>query len=122
MLENSEKEKSSHIHKPLVVIIKMTAALANKRKSNPELDKYILPQIELLTNLVNANKDPVLDLLKSKFQEMLLTYIFYMEKLVKDMLDFTKYEEYHEMLVFFNKIVKNCVKSKSLVELYGLIK
>lgn len=123
-MENKEviEDPKIKISKPLVVIIKMTAALANKRKTNPELDTYILPQLELLSNLINPNKDPVLDTLKSKFQEMMLTYIFYMEELVKDQLDFKKYEEYHEMLVFFNKIVQSCVKNKSFAELYGIVK
>jgi len=107
--------------KTLITIIKMVAALATKRKSNPELEKYIHPQLELLTNLVNIKRNPILDVLKSRFQEMLLTYIFYMDELVKDVLDYEQYGEKHDMLVMFNEMVKTSVQTNSLANLYDII-
>ena len=121
-----EKEKGlmgkvNTLSKSLITIIKMVAALANKRESCPELDKYIHPQLELLTNLINIKKNPILDVLKSRFQEMLQTYIVYMDELVKDVLDYDKYYEMHYMLVLFNSMVKTSVKTNSLANLYDII-
>jgi len=121
--QEQEKEKEDLMHKvnalpkTLITIIKMVAALANKRKSNPELEKYIHPQLELLTNLINIKKNPILDVLKSKFQEALQKYIIYMDELVKDTLDYEKYDEKHEMLVMFNGMVKTSVRTNTLCNL-----
>ena len=115
-----EKElmnKVNTLSKSLITIIKMVAALSTKRKSNPELEKYIHPQLELLTNLVNIKKNPILDVLKSKFQEALQKYIIYMDELVKDTLDYDKYGEKHEMLVMFNGMVKTSVQNNTLCNL-----
>lgn len=119
--EEEKKQDLMHkvnaLPKTLITIIKMVAALANKRKSNPELEKYIHPQLELLTNLINIKKNPILDVLKSKFQEALQKYIIYMDELVKDTLDYEKYDEKHEMLVMFNGMVKTSVQNNTLCNL-----
>jgi hypothetical protein len=125
VIAEQEKEdlmrKVNTLPKTLITIIKMVAALATKRKSNPELEKYIHPQVELLTNLVNIKKNPILDVLKSRFQEMLKTYIVYMDELVKDVLDYEKYTERHDMLVMFNEMVKTSVQTNTLANLYDSI-
>ena len=118
--ENKDKDimhKVNALPKTLNTIIKMVAALATKRKYNPELEKYIHPQLELMTNLINIKKNPILDVLKSRFQQMLLTYIFYMDELVKDVLDYEKYAEKHDMLVMFNGMVKTSVQNNTLANL-----
>jgi hypothetical protein len=122
--KNKDKDIMNRVNalpKTLITIIKMVAALATKRKSNPELEKYIHPQLELLTNLVNIKKNPILDVLKSRFQEMLKTYIVYMDELVKDVLDYEQYGEKHDMLVMFNEMVKTSVQTNSLANLYDSI-
>ena len=64
VIEEQEKEREKELmgkvntlSKSLITIIKMVAALSTKSKSNPELEKYIHPQLELLTKLVNIKKN-----------------------------------------------------------------
>lgn len=126
VIADQEKEKDvmhrvNALPKTLITIIKMVAALATKRKTNPELEKYIEPQLELMANLINIKKNPILDILKSRFQEMLQMYISYMDELVKDSLDYEKYSEKHDILVLFNSTVKICVQTNSLASLYDII-
>jgi hypothetical protein len=107
--------------KELIMLMKYTAALAIKLKTHPDLSTYITPMLLLLTNLINIRKNPILTLIKSKLQLMLTTYIFYIDELLKDQLDLVCYTENHEMLIYFNKVVKDSICSGKCSELYGII-
>lgn len=112
---------NSVLPKSLIQIIKIIAALATKSKTNAALEPYITPLLQLLTNLINIKKDPVLTTIKSKLELLLTTYLFYINEILRDQLDIATYTDKHEQLVYFNSIVKKCVRTRICSELYEII-
>ncbi len=116
--EDAMMEKINKLPKQLIIIMKYIAALATKIKTNPSLEKYISPQLKLFANIINLKNIPILTSLKPKLTFMLTTYIFYIDELLKDHLDISLYAEKHEMLVYFNQKVDECIKTGICSELY----
>lgn len=112
---------NSVLPKSLIQIIKIIAALSTKSKNNAELEPYIIPLLQLLTNIINIKKDPVLTTIKSKLELLLTTYLFYINEILTDQLDTASYIDKHEQLVYFNSIVKKCVRIGNCTEVYEII-
>ena len=113
--------KINTLPKQTITIMKYIAALATKLKAQPELEVHITPLLTLLTNLINIKRNPVITMLKPKYQLLLSSYIFYIDELLNDRLDMRRYTEKHEMLVYFNNLVKECIKTGNCRELYDLV-
>jgi hypothetical protein len=113
--------KINTLPKQTITIMKYIAALATKLKAQPDLEEHITPLLTLLTNLINIKRNPVITMLKPKYQLLLSSYIFYIDELLNDHLDMHRYTEKHEMLVYFNNLVKECIKTGNYRELYDLV-
>ena len=113
--------KINTLPKQTITIMKYIAALATKLKAQPELEVHITPLLTLLTNLINIKRNPVITMLKPKYQLLLSSHIFYIDELLNDHLDMHRYTEKHEMLVYFNNLVKECIKTGNYRELYELV-
>jgi hypothetical protein len=113
--------KINTLPKQTLSIMKYIAALATKLKAQPELEVHITPLLTLLTNLINIKRNPVITMLKPKLQLLLSSYIFYIDALLNDRLDMHRYTEKHEMLVYFNNLLKDCIKTGNYRELYELV-
>ena len=125
LINNVSKEdelmaKVNSLPKMTITIIKYVAALSTKIKTHAALEPYITPLLQLLTFLINIRRDPVLTTIKSKLELLLTTYVFYIDELLKDQLDIESYTEKHDQLVYFNTVVKDCVRNGNCAELYGL--
>ncbi len=100
-------------------IIKLIAALARKINNHPLLEPYIRPLLVLLSNIINIKGNAVLRELRPKFEEKLVSYVFYIDEIILDTIDISAYQAKHDILIHLNQIVKQCVQNQSAYEFYS---
>ena len=100
-------------------IIKLISGLANKINNHPLLEPYIRPLLVLLSNIINIKGNSVLRELKPKFEEKLVSYVFYIDEILLDTIDLPAYQAKHDMLNHLNQIVKQCVQNEDASEFYS---
>ena len=103
-----------------IKVIKIIAALSGKLKNNPELEPFIRPQLVLLSNMMNIKQNDILRQLRPRFEQMLVGYIIYMDQFITNTINLEHYQEKHEMLVYFNQLVKESVQHNCLNEFNGI--
>ena len=87
--------------------------LANMVYPSKEHKEYALAFCNLLTNIINFQKIPVLEALNDPLQSVLISYFFDQHDLINGQLDKDKYASRHENLKSINYKVAQCVKTGS---------
>lgn len=88
----------------------MMLRLANAKYSSEKHKEYALALCELLSSVVNYQRNAVLDVLNDALQSVLITYFHDQHDLVNGQLNATEYAEKHNKLLIVNKKVKACVE------------
>jgi hypothetical protein len=84
---------------------------------DPIKQVYANQLILLLQNLINIHKNEILFELEDALTSVLISYIFDMDAIVKNQLDFEKYEQRHQNLVTINQQTNYYIKHN---DPYGL--
>lgn len=100
--------------------------LANMVYPTKEHKEYALGLCNLLTNIINFQKIPILEVLSDALQSVLIAYFFDQHDLINGKLDKEKYACRHQRLLIINGKVTNCIKAgycteEFLNELYDVV-